>query len=131
MTFVQTTHGNTQHNWAEYYRLRERARISLLAFAVAAFLLPIPLGILMTKLRLSVGLLLFFLILGIAAVVCAVPLFKWANWRCPRCGQRFAEPKVAFGFYSVIPVLWRLAVNSQCGSCKLACGEPRIGANSR
>ena len=38
-------------NWAEYYRLRNRARWSLPAFLAAAYVLPIPLGIGLRNLR--------------------------------------------------------------------------------
>lgn len=118
-----TSNRNVQRSWADYYRLRNRARLGLLGFAVAVWLLAIPIGLL--PVRAWVMMALFFCAIGIVAVVCAVPLFKWGNWRCPRCGQKFAEPTLAFGgFYLLIPVLWRLAFDSSCGTCKLTCGTP-------
>ena len=130
MTPMTSTLGDTQQTWAEYYRLRSRARTSLLAFVVAAFFLPILIGVLAHTLRPSVELAVFLLTFGIIAIVCAVPLFKWANWVCPRCGKTFAEPKLSLGYYSLIPVLWRLALDSRCGSCKLPCGASAIEGNS-
>jgi hypothetical protein len=93
---------NTQQTWAEYYRLRNQARIGLLAFVVAGFLLPIPIGILSVIVPSYITWLVFFSAIGVAAFVCAVPIAKWGNLRCPRCGKRFAEPKWFIGGYAVL-----------------------------
>jgi hypothetical protein len=108
-------------NWAEYYRLRNRARWSLPAFLAAAYVLPIPLGIGLRNLRPAFQEVVFFLVIGLAAFICFRPLFKWAAWMCPRCQKRFAEQN-----RDAYIVLRRLVVDSSCANCKLRCGAAVI-----
>jgi hypothetical protein len=48
--------------------------------------------------RLPMQVALFFFDFGVATVACAVPLFNWANWMCPRCPEEVCRA-------SLIPVL--------------------------
>src|SRR5689334_13584264 len=107
-----------QQEWNKYYRLRQRARLGLLAFLIAAYLLPIPVGIATRNLHPNIQITVFAFVILIAAGVCAKPLFKWAAWKCPRCSKKFAEPQRRFGWlYSLVLVLWRLAFDSRCATC--------------
>jgi hypothetical protein len=126
----------TQPNWMEYYRLRRWARIGLLGFVLAAFCVPIVVAVAAHNLPTAVELALFFVSMAATAIVCFRPLVRWFNWRCPRCGEKFAEPKASRAWlkgpqpvHLLIPLLWRLAVNSRCGSCKLACGESALATS--
>jgi hypothetical protein len=127
---------DTELNWAQYYKLRNRARMGLLAFAIAAYLLPIPVGIVSHTMRPNIQMAVFLVVILTVAAICAIPLFQWAAWRCPRCGKKFAEPQRRFGFgvgswiLPLVLMLWRLVFDSRCGTCKLPCGTTAIRANS-
>jgi hypothetical protein len=124
-----------QQDWAEYYRLRRSARLSVLALPIALYLLvegPIAawltrtLGALSPRFQSAI----IFSIICLATVLVAMPVLKWVEWRCPRCREKFAQPAVDFGLFTLIPVCWRLVFDSHCARCNLQCGSPMIGANS-
>jgi len=126
---------DTQANWGKYYRLRRWARLSVLALPVALILLvqwPVAnwLAVTLSTLGHGVQEAVIFSIIGLATVAFAMPLWKWAQWRCPRCGEKFVQPKVQFGYFTLIPVCWRLVFDSHCVTRKLECGDSMIGAKS-
>jgi hypothetical protein len=105
--------------------------MGLLAFAIAAYLLPILVGFVSHTMGPKSQMAVFFVVILTAAAICAMPLVKWAAWRCPRCGKKFAEPQRRFGWlYSLVLVFWRLAFDSRCATCSLPCGTTAIDANS-
>ena len=109
--------------WREYYALRRRAQLSVLALI---FVLP-----LVTALVLAITDRLpnlppwasMVILIGSGSAVTVLfclPAIQWANWRCPRCGKTFAQPAGHPG--SVFAVLIRFVAPSRCASCWLPCG---------
>lgn len=112
--------------WEEYYQSRSRARLSLVAFVIAAWILPIALAILLRNRSTVVQIAAFFIAMVVAGVAILGPVFTWAKWKCPRCKKKFSEPQRKFvlnAIWLLPPVLWRLVAGSRCASCKLRCGE--------
>lgn len=112
-------------NWAEYYRLRNLARLSLLSIPVGLYLLlsvPETLKSRLNDLRFPAQITLIFGVIGIMAIVFSVPVLKWVEWRCPRCGEKFVQAKGQFGYYALGRALWRLVFNSRCATCNLRSG---------
>ena len=115
--------GNSDSAWAEYYRLRNRARISVISLPVALILLVLDPASLMTRVRdflsglspsFQIG--VVFGLIGCATILIAAPLLKWSEWRCPRCAHRFALPP-PLGQFTIVPLLARLVVDWGCASC--------------
>jgi hypothetical protein len=118
--------------WAEYYRLRNWARLSLVSLPAALFMsirMPEPILLMLNALPLDSQLAIIFVIIGLGAVFFSMPVLKWADWRCPRCGEKFVQRKIYFGFLALTPLVWRLVFNSSCPTCKLRCGAPMISAD--
>jgi hypothetical protein len=61
-------------------------------------------------------------LLGLAAVLFLTPILRWIDWRCPRCGDKFALPKAHTGVAVVALMLRKLIADSRCSSCGLECG---------
>jgi len=115
--------------WSEYNRLRNWARLTLVALPAALYLLIQKHETLSLELsRLSSGLqiAIVFVIIGIGTVLFSIPMLRWADWRCPRCGEKFAQPKAYFGTLTIISLARRLIFDSSCTACKLRCGTPVI-----
>jgi hypothetical protein len=121
----------TLNVWTPYYRLRNRARASVLAVPVFLYFLlqlsPI-LSLKLSMLEFPSQIAIIFLGLGIVTVVFAAPVLKWAEWRCPRCGQKFSQPRVqiAFGVWQFLllgSLMTRLLWGRSCASCELPCGS--------
>jgi hypothetical protein len=116
-----------QQIWAEYYRLRSWARLSLVAIPVTLYivlLMRVPLSLKLSTLSFPIQVTVLFSAIGLAAVAFAAPVLKWAEWPCPRCGWKFAHPKIYLGKLGLVLVLWRLVFDSRCSGCKLPCGAP-------
>ena len=114
--------------WREYYALRNRARLSLLAIPISLYLFlvvfPNTLVDKLNNLPDPLRLIVVFVGIGLATIVFAVPVLKWAEWRCPRCGEKFAQPKMQFGtIYLLLLIGWRLVLGWHCATCKLPCGS--------
>jgi predicted RNA-binding Zn-ribbon protein involved in translation (DUF1610 family) len=125
--------GDPSQVWAEYYRLRNWARLSLVGFPVALYLVvqtPEPLLLRLNALPETSLIAVIFVFLGAGAVVFSIPLLRWIEWRCPRCGEKFAAPRANFGLFTLVFVLWGLAFGSRCGGCKLECGASEIRVTS-
>jgi hypothetical protein len=60
--------------------------------------------------------------IGLSAVLFSIPLLKWSEWGCPRCGWKFAQPKMYLGKLALPLVLLRLVFDSHCSACGLRCG---------
>jgi hypothetical protein len=115
--------------WSEYYRRRRWARASavsfpalLTAFALASESLLAELEGFPPAVVIGFGLLAF----AALAALFAIPLLKWITWKCPRCHQKYAYPLAQFGIWTPLPILWRLAFDSRCSTCRLECGAHEI-----
>ena len=120
--------------WNEYYALRNRARLSLLAMAVCLYLLVVkPPNALLDKLNSlpdPIKLTVVLVGIGVATIVLAVPLLRWAEWKCPGCGNKFVQPGFEFGILTVVTyIAWRLVSGWHCAICKLPCGAHLEHAN--
>ena len=121
--------------WAEYYRLRKRARLSILAFPIVGWMLtqgPVAdwVRLVLQELGPIAQVIFIFLVVGLATALIAVPLLQWAAWRCPRCGEKFVQPPRQHGrpgFDAVISVARSLFTESRCASCQLPCGAAKTG----
>jgi hypothetical protein len=119
---------DSEQNWQEYYARRNWARLSVLAIPIGIYLLlvlpprewvrklnDLPLGLQSTVILGTIGL------MGIAF---AAPVLKWTEWRCPRCGEKFVQPKVQIGIYYLLFLIpWGLVFRRRCATCKLPCGS--------
>jgi len=115
--------------WTEYYRLRRWARASALSFPAALFgflALSEPLFARMEGLPTHVTITIVLISIGAVAILLTAPLLKWIDWKCPRCGHRFAYPMADFGIWTLLTVFWRLAFDSRCSTCRLECGTREI-----
>ena len=72
--------------------------MGLLAFAIAAYLLPRLVGFVSHTMGPKSQMAVFFSCLFLtAAAICAMPLVKWAAWRCPpRCGNEVRRAAKTF-----------------------------------
>jgi hypothetical protein len=127
---VEVRKANSPHpvplGWGEYYRLRWYARLSLLAVPLILYLLVhAPVVLLRGIGGLSPGaqIAVTFGTIGVATVLFCMPLLKWADWGCPRCGHPFAQPRYYYYYFSFIPMAWKLVARSHCAVCKLECGS--------
>jgi len=112
--------------WEEYYHIRNRARLGLIVFVIAAWTVPIPVAIIFRNRSMLVEMVAFFVAMGFAATITLPPVFRWANWKCPRCNEKFSEPErrsLTTPVWLLLPVLWRLVADSPCARCKLRSGE--------
>ena len=111
-----------QQRWQEYYALRKRARLSLLALLIVLALVVEPLLIWLIDRVSSQGAQLAILYGGgiLVIIAFAVPVVKWAQWRCPRCGKRFAQSAAVPG--NVFAIVPRLLFPWRCANCRLDCG---------
>ena len=126
-SFMASFQSDSHQPWGEYYALRNRARLSLFAIPICLYLLSVkPPEMLLDKLNNlpeSLKLSVLFVGIGLATIVFAVPLLQWAQWRCPRCGEKFVQPKMQFGIFFVLFLIGgRLVFGSHCATCKLSCG---------
>jgi len=122
--------------WSEYYRLRNWARLSLVTLLAALYMLirvAESLSFELSRLRFGLQIAIIFSIIGVGAVLFSVPMLRWADWRCPRCGEKFVQPKKYFLWPSALLILlvlailvWRLVFDPGCSNCKLRCGTPVI-----
>jgi hypothetical protein len=122
--------------WSEYYRNRNWARLTLVALLAGLCLLiqkHETLSLELSRLSFGLQIAIVFLIIGIATVLFSIPMLRWAEWRCPRCGEKFAQPKSysvwisAFSILLVLTILvWRLIFQSSCSNCQLRCGDLAI-----
>jgi hypothetical protein len=115
--------------WAEYYRLRKWARASAISFPPALFglmLLSEPLLARMEGLPTHVTITIVMISIGAGTILFSAPLLKWIDWKCPRCGHKFAYPMAHFGIWTLLTVFWRLAFDSRCSTCRLECGAHEI-----
>jgi hypothetical protein len=126
MIFPET---NPQQMWRDYYARRNWARLTLLVLPIGLYVLFVqPPLLLLDKLNalpLAPQLILVFGIIGVTTIPFAVPILRWVEWRCPRCGEKFVQPKVQwlFGFLSLaVYIAWRLVFKWRCATCKLPCG---------
>ena len=121
--------------WREYYALRNWARLSLSAITVCLYLLLVkPPNTLLHRLNnLSepLKLTVVFVGLGLATIAFAAPVLKWAEWKCPRCGNKFVQGKMEFGILFILPLIgWRLVLGmGRCAMCRLPCGAGLEEAN--
>lgn len=113
--------------WREYYARRNRARVTLLAIPIVLYLLltHVPESWLdkLNDLPLPIRITVVFILIGLATVGFAAPVLKWAVWRCPRCGEKFVQPKTQFGAIPMLSLIaWQLVFGRRCARCKLPCG---------
>jgi hypothetical protein len=108
---MTTLPSDPEQGWREYYARRTWARLSILSIPIGIYLLlalpprewiwklnALPFGLQLTAIFVTIGL------MGIAF---SAPILKWAEWRCPRCGEKFVQPKVQIGTYYVLfLILW-------------------------
>jgi hypothetical protein len=112
--------------WKDYYRLRNVARLTLLALPVGLGVLLAfsePLSLRLSNLSSPWQITVIFSGIGLATVLVSIPLLKWAEWPCPRCGRKFAQPKVPLGKFVFVQLLWRLIFDSSCANCGLESGD--------
>ena|SRR5579871_1470687 len=114
--------------WDEYYRLRKRARLAVLAFPIVVLMLGIGpiadwLSLVLQDLGPTTQVIFLVFVIGLVSVLMAVPLLQWASWRCPRCGEKFVQPPGRLGFSALVQVARKLTTDSVCASCQLPCGE--------
>src|SRR5271156_1914512 len=86
--------------WDEYYRRRNWARLDLIAVPLGLFLLlqtPEPILNWFNALPDPTMIILLFAVIGLMTICFAIPLLRWVEWRCPRCGGKFAEPRSSMG----------------------------------
>jgi hypothetical protein len=118
-----------QSDWNEYYRLRNRARFGIVGLILVLFLLAAAPSLLAKVTDLVSGLspglqkTLGVSAIGLFALLPCALLLQWIEWRCPRCGKKFAQPSPGPGIAALIAVFWRLLADSRCGSCHLRCGS--------
>src|SRR5271154_671011 len=106
---------DSQRPWKEYYALRNRARLGLLTTTICLYLFVVkPPSTLLDRLNNLPDALKLTVVLagiGLVTIVVAAPVLKWAEWRCPRCGNKFAHPKTEFGgssfFFTQLGGLYR------------------------
>jgi hypothetical protein len=125
VTSTTKTQDGTQQIWGEYYRLRNWARLSVIAIPVTLYIVlstRVPLSLKLSTLSFPIQVTALFSAIGLATVAFAAPVLRWAEWPCPRCGWKFAQPKIYLGKLVLIFVLWRLVFDSRCSDCKLPCG---------
>jgi hypothetical protein len=118
---LKQTPEEQQAGWADYCRRRNWARLSLLLVAVAPFFLRKMLPHLLLKLTYLSWIsyaLATLLFVGIAVFVVGAPLWYWAAWKCPKCGNRFAFRDSNYSPGALwFSILWRLAFSSRCAFC--------------
>ena len=117
-----------REGWANYYALRNWARLTAVAVPIAVVLIivALPKSLMDRLIALPRQALLAVVLtsIGIAAVVFAVPVLRWARWKCPRCGESFALP-TGMQPRKTDALFVRLLFKSQCANCRLPCGaEP-------
>jgi len=120
--FMAYVAGSSEQSCREYYSVRNRARLSLLAIPICLYLLFVkPPEILLDRLNNlpdSLKLTVIFVGIGLATVLFAAPVLRWADWKCPRCGEKFVQPKIQFGtYYLLFIIVWRLVLGRQCATC--------------
>jgi hypothetical protein len=123
--------GSSQQPWRKYYALRKWARLSLLALSICLYLLLVkPPEMLLDKLNNlpdSLKVTVVFVGIGIATILFAAPVLKWAEWRCPRCGEKFEQPKMQLGtYYLLLLIAWRLVLGRHCATCGADLGQPNF-----
>lgn len=119
---MDSTERDAKSFWREYYALRNRARLSVLAAVFVLALVTGPLTIaLIDRVNLPQwgSIALLFGVNGAAIVLFSLPMIKWSNWRCPRCGKAFAQPTAYRG--NVLAILVRFLSPSCCANCGLLC----------
>jgi ribosomal protein L37E len=117
---------DAEAGWREYDRLRMRAISSLLLVAGALYTgihapeaMLLKLGSLSPQAQIAT----VFVVIGIAAVLLSAPLLQWAEWRCPRCGHKFVQPKFYLGAFTLIWILPKLVLPTSCAQCGFTRGE--------
>src|SRR5271154_3676977 len=118
---------DSQRPWKEYYALRNRARLGLLTTTICLYLFVVkPPSTLLDRLNNLPDALKLTVVLagiGLVTIVVAAPVLKWAEWRCPRCGNKFAHPKTEFGgLFVLLYTAWRLVSGWRCATCGFSCG---------
>jgi hypothetical protein len=114
--------------WAEYYRLRKWARASAVSFPAVLFALVLvsePVLAWMEGFSPHTVIAIVLIVVGIGTVLFSAPLWKWIDWKCPRCGHKFAYPMAHFGAWTFL-LLWRLAFDARCSTCRLECGAHEV-----
>jgi hypothetical protein len=112
--------------WDEYYRRRNWARLDLIAAPLGLYLLlqtPKPILNWFNALPDPAMMTLLFAVIGLMTICFAIPLLRWVEWQCPRCGEKFAEPKFSVGILTIVLLVWPLVVDSACNHCELRCGQ--------
>jgi hypothetical protein len=62
--------------------------------------------------------------IGLATVIVAAPTLKWAAWRCPRGGNKFAlHNSELAGALILLYVAWRLVSGRRCATCGFSRGD--------
>jgi|SRR5215475_5028666 len=115
--------------WAEYYRLRRWARASAVSFPALLIASAVASESLVAALEgfpAPVVIIIALIALGVFGALLGAPLLKWVTWKCPRCHQQYAYPLAKFGVWTPLPILWRLAFDSRCSTCRLECGAHEI-----
>jgi ribosomal protein L37AE/L43A len=117
---------NTEGAWPEYYRLRLLARLSAVALPLWIYFLardPKMWVAWLAPNSVVAQLVAFSVLLVTVLALCSIPLIKWSEWGCPRCGHPFARPAFSPSYSLVIAVPWKLVVDSRCPQCGLARGS--------
>jgi hypothetical protein len=122
--------------WEDYYRLRNWARLTLLALAIGLYILvefTTPLSSRLSGLSFPLQLTVIFTAIGLCTILISIPVLKWAEWPCPRCGWKFVQPKLHWGnpLLVFVLVLRRLVFDSSCAGCRLKCGDSTNEFDSR
>lgn len=128
---MTTLPNDSEQGWREYYTRRSWARLSVFLIPIGIYLLlalpprkwiwklnALPFGLQVTFIFGTIGLMVFAF---------AAPILRWAEWRCPRCGEKFVQPKVQIGiYYLLFLIAWGLVFRKRCATCNLPCGsDPR------
>jgi hypothetical protein len=110
-----------QSIWVDYYRRRNWARVSVLAFPIVLFLIikmDPRLFVKLDSIRVIPPIVAFFIGIGLIAVIISAPILRWTEWKCPECRNKFALPRQD-GTAKLGGVFWNLFFDSRCGSCGL------------